>query len=138
MVASLLEVPPVANGTALPPEPAARVVVQNGTVTAGLAGQTAEALKSRGFNVVQYGNTDDNRSDYDQTQILVYTGRTVVAQALADALQVPASAVRPMTNTGGDLDIKVILGADYRVIGITAPAPLVATPVMTPSSTITR
>jgi hypothetical protein len=138
VVASLLEVPPVANGTALPPEPAARVVVQNGTVTAGLAGQTAEALKSRGFNVVQYGNTDDNRSDYDQTQILVYTGRTVVAQALADALQVPASAVRPMTNTGGDLDIKVILGADYRAIGITAPVPLVATPVMTPSSTITR
>jgi polyisoprenyl-teichoic acid--peptidoglycan teichoic acid transferase len=138
VVASLLEVPPTANGTALPPEPAARVVVQNGTVTAGLAGQTAEALKSRGFNVVQYGNTDDNRSDYDQTQILVYTGRTVVAQALADALQVPVSAVRPMTNASGDMDIKVILGADYRVIGITAPAPLVATPVMTTSSAITR
>jgi LCP family protein required for cell wall assembly len=137
VVASLLEPPPEANGTALTPEPPARIVVQNGTVTAGLAGQTAEALKSRGFNVVQYGNTDDNRSDYGQTQILVYTGRTVVAQALADALQVPASAIRPMTDAGGNMDIKVILGADYHVIGIVTPAPLVATPTIAPSSAIT-
>jgi len=138
VVASLLEVPPVANGTALPPEPPARVVVQNGTVAAGLAGQTAEALKVRGFDVVQYGNTDDNRSDYAQTEILVYTGRMIVAQALADALQVPASAIRRMTGSSDNMDIKVILGADYRLIGITAPAPLAATPVITPSSTITR
>ncbi len=138
VVASLLEAPPPANGTTLPPEPPARVVVQNGTVTAGLAGQTAEALKVRGFYVVQYGNTDDNRSDYAQTEILVYTGRMVVAQAIADALKVPASAVRPMTGSSDNVDIKVILGADYRVIGITAPAPLAATPVIAPSSTITR
>jgi len=135
---SLLTPPIVASGTALPPEPPASIAVQNGTVTAGLAGQTAEALKVRGFNVVQYGNTDDNRSDYAQTQILVYTGRTVAAQALADALQVSVSAVRPVSGTNGGVDIKVILGADYRPIRVPTPIPLTVTPAVAPSSTITR
>jgi LCP family protein required for cell wall assembly len=133
---------PVAGGTALPPEPPASVSVQNGTLTLGLAGQTAEALKARGFNVIQYGNSDDNHFDYAQTQILVYTGRTAVAQALADALQVPSSAIQSANTPGGNFDIKVILGADYRPIGAPTPIPLVATPVATPaiapSSTITR
>jgi len=135
---SLLTPPIVASGTALPPEPPASIAVQNGTVTAGLAGQTTEALKARGFNVVQYGNPDDNRSDYVQTQILVYTGRTVAAQALADALQVPVSAVRPVSGTNGNVDIKVILGADYRPIGIPTPISVTAAPAVAPSSTITR
>ncbi len=135
---SLLTPPPVASGTALPPDPPASIAVQNGTGTAGLAGQTAEALKAKGFNVVQYGNTDDNRSDYLQTQILVYTGRTAAAQALADALQVSLSTIQPMSNTNGSVDIRVILGADYRFIGMPTPIPLAVTPVITPSSTITR
>jgi LCP family protein required for cell wall assembly len=135
---SLLTPPIVASGTALPPEPPASIAVQNGTVTAGLAGQTAEALRARGFNIVQYGNTDDNRFDYAQTQILVYTGRTVAAQALADALQVPISAVRPVSGTNGGVDIKVILGADYSPIGVPTPISVTAVPAVAPSSTITR
>lgn len=135
---SFLTPPSIASGTALTPEPPASVVVQNGTVTAGLAGQTAEALRARGFNIVQYGNTDDNRSDYAQTQILVYTGRTAAAQALADALQVPLSAIQPVSSTVNSSDIKVILGADYRLIGAPTPIPLAATPAVSPSSTITR
>jgi LCP family protein required for cell wall assembly len=135
---SLLTPPPVASGTALPPEPPASIVVQNGTVTAGLAGQTAEALKARGFNVIQYGNPDDNRFDYAQTQILVYTGRTVAAQALADALLVPASAIKSASGPNGNFDIKVILGADYRPIGVPTPLPPAVTLPITSSLTITR
>jgi LCP family protein required for cell wall assembly len=135
---AFLTPPSIVSGTALPPEPPASIVVQNGTVTAGLAGQTAEALKARGFNIVQYGNTDDNRSDYAQTQILVYTGRTAAAQALADALQVPLSAIRPVTGTANASDIKLILGADYRLVGASTPIPLAAPPAVSPSSTITR
>jgi len=118
----------VASLVALPgaPEAPARIVVQNGTVIAGLAGQTAELLRAKGFNVVQYGNTDDNRSVYTQTQILVYTNRTATAQSLAEALQVPASAVQAASGSNG-VDIKVILGTDYRP----------AAPVSS-SSTITR
>jgi LCP family protein required for cell wall assembly len=137
---TLLTPPPVASvpGSALTPEPPASIVVQNGTVTVGLAGQTAIALKAQGFNVTQYGNTDDNRSDYAQTQILVYTGRTAAAQALAEALQVPSSAVQTASSPGGNYDIKVILGADYRLIEVPTTIPLNAEPVITPSSTITR
>lgn len=135
---SLLTSPVVASGTALPPEPPASIVLQNGTVIAGLAGQTAEALKAKGFNIAQYGNSDDNRFDYAQTQILVYTGRTVAAQALADALQVPVSAVRPISGTNGGFDIKVILGADYRLIGVPTSVLPTVTPAVAPSSTITR
>ena len=135
---TLLTSPPMPNasGTALPPEPPASIVVQNGTTQVGLAGQTANALKERGFNVVQYGNTDDNRSDYAQTEITVYTDRTVAAQALADALQVPQSAITAASTPGGNYDIKVILGADYHLIE--APTPIPLTPAITPSSTITR
>ncbi len=136
----LLTSPPAASasGSALTPEPPANIIVQNGTVTAGLAGQTATALKAQGFNVAQYGNTDDNRSDYAQTQILVYTGRMATAQALADALQVPASAVQTASGPGGNYDIKVILGADYRLIEMPTPLPLNAAPAITSSTTITR
>ena len=136
----LLTSPPVASasGSALTPEPPANIIVQNGTVTAGLAGQTATALKAQGFSVTQYGNTDDNRSDYAQTQILVYTGRTVTAQALAGALQVPASAVQRASGPGGNYDIKVILGADYRLIEMSTPLPLNAAPAITSSTAITR
>jgi LCP family protein required for cell wall assembly len=134
VVLDTLLTPPVvgASGTALPP---ASIIVQNGTTLVGLAGQTANALKDRGFNVIQYGNTDDNRSDYAQTQIIVYTDREVVAQALADALQVPQSAITTASAPGGNYDIKVILGADYHLIE--APTPIPLTPAIAPSSTIT-
>jgi hypothetical protein len=96
------------------------------------------ALKAKGFNITQYGNTDDNRADYAQTQILVYTGRMATAQALADALQVPASAIQAASGPDGNYDIKVILGADYHLIEMPTPLPLDAGPVITLSSTITR
>jgi LCP family protein required for cell wall assembly len=123
--------PPLnAQGTPVPVEAPANIVVQNGTPQVGLAGQTANALKARGFNVVQYGNTDDNRSDYAQTEIIVYTGRTAAAQALAEALQVPQSAIQTASSPGGNFDIRVILGADYR---------LISAPVsVAPSLTVTR
>jgi len=126
-----------APGAALTPEPPARIVVQNGTLTVGLAGQTAEALRARGFTVVQYGNTDDNRFDYAQTQILVYTGRMAVAQALANTLQVPPSAIKQVSSPSGNFDIKVILGADYRPITGPTPVQPAASVVITSSSTIT-
>ena len=131
---TLLTAPPMSTalGTAAPPEPLASIMVQNGTTLVGLAGQTAGALKTLGFNVVQYGNTDDNRSDYAQTEIIVYTGRTTVAQALAEALQVPPSSIKTADASGGNLDIKVILGADYRLIATPTPA------AVSPSFTITR
>jgi len=137
---TLLTSPPLvgASGTALPPEPPASIVVHNGTAQVGLAGQTANVLKARGFNVVQYGNPDDNRFDYAQTQIIVYTGRTAVAQALADALQVPQSAIKPANSPGGNFDIKVILGADYRPIGVPTAVPVTLAPVITSSATLTR
>ena len=141
LVRDALLTPPLAAsapGSALTPEPPATIVVQNGTVTVGLAGQTALALKAKGFNVTQYGNTDDNRSDYAQTQILVYTGRTATAQAVADALQVPASSVQTASGPGGVYDIKVILGADYHLIEMPTPISLNAGLAITSSSTLTR
>jgi len=48
------------------------------------------------------------------------------------------SAVRPVSGTNGNVDIKVILGADYRPIRVPTPIPLTVTPAVAPSSTITR
>ena len=60
------------------------------------------------------------------------------AQALAGALQVPASAVQTASGPGGNYDIKVILGADYRLIEMSTPLPLNAAPAITSSTAITR
>jgi anionic cell wall polymer biosynthesis LytR-Cps2A-Psr (LCP) family protein len=48
------------------------VEVLNGTATAGLAGRTAELLRSFGYDVISIGNAD--RGDYDVTQIVDHSG----------------------------------------------------------------
>jgi hypothetical protein len=44
-----------------------------------------------------------------------------VAQSLAEALQVPTSSIKVGDAPGGNLDIKVILGADYRLVATPTP-----------------
>ncbi len=101
---------------------AATVEVQNGTVTAGLAQTTSEYLQSQGITVTQFGNAD--HSGYESTMIVVYTGKTYTAEAIARLLGLPPTAIVPTSGEQSGVDIRVILGADYQT-----PVPL-ATPTM--------
>ena len=89
---------------------AARIVVLNGTRTNGLAGQAAEKLAAQNLSVSLIGSAD---RVYTQSLVLVYTGKLVSARATARALNLPGSAVITGAD-GGDTDIKVIVGTDWK------------------------
>jgi LCP family protein required for cell wall assembly len=95
---------------------AARVEVQNGTLTPGLAQSISEHLKGLGYNVVSYSNAD--RSDYAATIIVDYSGKISTVKLLAQLFSVSQQNVRNEPGVQGGPDIGVILGRD------TAAAPL--------------
>jgi LCP family protein required for cell wall assembly len=89
---------------------AARIVVLNGTRTNGLAGQAAETLKEHNLQASAIGSAD---RVYAQSLVLVYTGKLASARTAAHALDLPESAVITGADSGGDVDIKVIIGTDW-------------------------
>jgi hypothetical protein len=90
---------------------AATVEVQNGTATAGLAASAADFLRGQGVNVTTVGNAD--RFDYASTVIIDYTGKPYTAKWLADTFHVSPSSILAGNNPNSDVDVRVILGADF-------------------------
>lgn len=90
----------------------ARIQIENGTQTSGLAAQTAEQLKQLGYNVMAITSAD--RFDYAQSRIINYAATVTTAQQLALALNLPITAVVTSTATTTDFDIRIILGEDFQ------------------------
>jgi anionic cell wall polymer biosynthesis LytR-Cps2A-Psr (LCP) family protein len=61
------------------------VEVLNGTVNNGMAGRTAELLRSFGYDVVAIGNAD--RNDYENTEIIDRSGIEDVVKTFGDVIQ---------------------------------------------------
>jgi anionic cell wall polymer biosynthesis LytR-Cps2A-Psr (LCP) family protein len=61
------------------------VEVLNGTATNGLAGRTAEVLRSFGYDVISIANAD--RSNYESTIIINRTGEEAMVRAFADVIR---------------------------------------------------
>lgn len=93
-------------------EEGARLEVQNGTITAGLAENTANYLSKQGYQVVSFSNAD--RYDYEQTIIIDYTGKSYTVSSLVELLSVAPENVRYESVDMG-VDIRVILGRDFQV-----------------------
>jgi LCP family protein required for cell wall assembly len=92
----------------------ATVEVQNGTGIAGLAQTTSDYLEEHSVRVETIGNAD--RSDYAASFIYVYNQeKTFTAEYIAETLGLPAQSVVPQSTTGAEVDIRVILGADYEL-----------------------
>jgi len=91
---------------------AATVEVLNGTTTEGLAALTADYLGEEGLRVLQADNAD--RSDYAESLIIVYTGKTYTAEYVADLLGFPLTAVVHGADPNAEYDISIIVGADYQ------------------------
>ena len=102
-VASIAETPDASGAVA-------RIRVENGTFTNGLAAQTGDRLKAQGFNVVEVDSAD--RFDYAGSAIISYRRDITAAQEVARALGLSASSIVTATG-GGGIDIRVILGKDY-------------------------
>ena len=88
----------------------ARVVIMNGTSTAGLASTTSEMLKGLGVNITGEDNADQHTSI---TTIKDYTGKPYTTQFLIQALKVPDSRVINSFDPNAKADVEVILGTDW-------------------------
>lgn len=92
---------------------AAVIRVENGTQTIGLASRTREFLAGLGFQVDSFGDAFDGISTHDVTLIIDHGNKPFTASRLADALQLPSSAVRTAASNGDGVDIRIVLGNDF-------------------------
>jgi LCP family protein required for cell wall assembly len=93
-------------------EEAAAIMVMNGTTTEGLAGLTTSYLQEQGLQILEPVNAD--RSDYSESLVIVYTGKTYTAEYLVNLLGLPPTAVVHGPDPSAEYDIALILGADYQ------------------------
>lgn len=106
-----LNVGPAAETTGDVTGRAARIQIENGTQTNGLAAQTAQQLTARGYTQVEYTTAD--RFDYTQSRIINHTATLTAARQLAQALGLPITTVITSTTVVTGFDMKVILGSDF-------------------------
>jgi LCP family protein required for cell wall assembly len=110
---------PGADNPALLASEAAKVQVLNGAGVQGLAQATADYLKTKGLTVVSVGTAD--RTDYATTIVVDYTGKPYTSRWLAGLFNVPEGNILSSSAAGGAVDVKVILGQDWKVPAATSP-----------------
>jgi len=90
---------------------AAKVLIRNGTSTAGLAAKTSELLRGQGVNITGEDNAD---GVYGQTIIIDYTGKPYTINFLIQQLNIKDSvSVKNRFDPTSQVDLEVILGQDW-------------------------
>jgi len=98
--------------TAKVKQEAASIIVLNGTPNPQLAEQTTQFLQQQGFQIFSYGNAD--RFDYARTVLIDYSGaKPATVNELARLFRVEPANIRRVTTIKSDVDIRVIIGADW-------------------------
>jgi len=97
------------------------IEVLNGTAINGLAGRTAEMLRSFGSDVISIGNADNN--DYERTEIVNHGADEMMVKDFADLIRcdnIRNEIITPEEFEAGDIqdfeykaDITLILGRDF-------------------------
>ncbi len=95
------------------PQQAARIEVLNGSGRPGLAADTAKYLLNLGYDVVRIDDAD--RSDYVDSVLEVPAGRRSLAEDLAATLKLARWTPRDAAATADDVDIRIIVGRDFRI-----------------------
>jgi LCP family protein required for cell wall assembly len=97
------------------PELRAKVEVLNGSGLAGLAQKAADYLTAQGFNVVRIAPAE--RSDYRSSvvQVLTEADDSGAAQALANTLRMPLTAISSVPTPNAQADIRIVVGQDFRL-----------------------
>ncbi len=88
----------------------ARISVQNGTLTEGLATRTSEYLRSQGMNVVEETNADNQ---YEATTLIILNGKPYTIKRLAEMMNVQNGNILNSYNPDASSDIIVIVGNDW-------------------------
>jgi LCP family protein required for cell wall assembly len=91
-------------------EEGARVAVQNGSVTAGLAAKTAEYLQKQGLNVTETGNAPKAAGT---SEIIFYTGKPHTVKFLMDLMKIAPLKIRYASDPNAKVDVVVIVGDDW-------------------------
>jgi len=98
-----------------------RVQVLNGCGRKGLAKWLAPALRAKGFDVRETSNAD--RFDYPASLVYDRTGTLRNGLRLADSLGIEPGRVKTeMSRHLADIDVTLIVGADYRNLSLGIPA----------------
>ncbi|GHV29268.1 LytR family transcriptional regulator [Spirochaetia bacterium] len=92
------------------------VEVLNGTVTAGLAGRTADLIRGFGYDVISIGNAD--RSDYEITEVVDHSGYEDMVKTFAEIIRCQNIRFRPeleipLQNLEYGSDFTLIIGKDF-------------------------
>lgn len=87
----------------------ARVSIQNGTGTSGLAGRTGDYLKSLGFNITEVG---DGQAQ-GMTTMIIYSAKPYTAAYLAQLMNIQTSLILNRYDPNATVDIQIILGDDW-------------------------
>ncbi|MCL4562716.1 MAG: LCP family protein [Chloroflexi bacterium] len=88
----------------------ARISVQNGTSTDGIATRTSDYLKSLGLNVLEPSNADQL---YSETTIIDYTGKPYTVAYLVKEMHINPNRVLNRYDPNAQLDVAVIAGQDW-------------------------
>ena len=88
----------------------ARISVQNGTTTEGMASRTAEWLRSLNLNVVDETNADQL---YDSTTIFIYSGKPYTVRYISSVMGLENPRVYNRYDPNAQYDIAVVVGADW-------------------------
>lgn len=89
------------------------VQVYNGTLREHLAADVASALRLKGYSIGEVAQAA--RADYTETIIRDHTGHTQAANAIAQLLGVPTTAVKKFPPVADGADITIVLGADAQL-----------------------
>lgn len=89
----------------------ATVLLENGTLTPGLAEQTYLFLQERGYNVVQYGNAD--RFDYRETLLFAYGPTPFTVDGLEELFGLQPGQIISGQGGPAEIDIRIVLGTDF-------------------------
>lgn len=89
---------------------AARVSVQNGSTTEGMAGRTAEWLRGQNINVVDESNADQL---YDTTTIFIYNGKPYTVRYLSSIMGLENPRIYNRYDPNATYDIAVVVGTDW-------------------------
>lgn len=104
---------PIADLGALMAAEQARIMVQNGTQTGGLAEKAGEYFRSSGLNVVGTGNADQQ---YSQITLVDYTGKPYTMKFLAEMMKVSNDHIFSRYDPNQVGDIAVIVGDNWQEV----------------------
>jgi polyisoprenyl-teichoic acid--peptidoglycan teichoic acid transferase len=91
-------------------EEQARISVENGTHTEGLAAKTATYFKGLGLNVVQETSADQT---YASSTIYIYNGSPYTIKYLCDLMKIDANRIYNVYDPDSQFDVRIVLGDDW-------------------------